>query len=649
MRKALIALLFAGLLGPVFAQDADDQQRGVARISLAEGQVSVRRGDSGDWVAAVMNAPLMSGDQIATGPNSRAEIQFDAANVLRMGGNADLRLMDLQAGRYQMQLGRGTVTYRVLRPSAANAEVDTPTVSVRPSKQGAYRIYVADSGDTRVMARSGEVEVFTPHGSQWVNAGQMMMARGTAADPEFQIVGAVPMDEWDQWCDSRDHMYLEARSPQYVPEGVYGAENLDQYGNWVNVPPYGNVWQPTGIDPGWAPYSAGRWGWEDWYGWNWISSEPWGWAPYHYGRWFWQAPWGWCWYPGAWGVRHWWSPALVGWFGFGGGGGFGFGFGFGNIGWVPLAPFEVFHPWWGRGFYGRGIYGRGLNITNVNVTNVYRNARIAGGISGMRAGDFQGGRFNAISHLSGSQVGQAGMIRGQLPVSPSSSHLNFANRGATYAPRNDLSGRQFFSRQQASPAQRIPFAQQRSALGAQSDPVARGGQSNPAAGGGGWRRFGEPGGGQNGVGQRQNALPQNNIAPRGESNGLQNRMENTRPPSASGGNGWQRFGSPGSSAAPPRYEAPRSYGGGSSRGFNNPAPSYSAPRSNNAPNSPRSYSAPAPHYSAPAPAPHSSAPSYSAPRSFGGGGGGGHPSGGGGGGHSSGGGGHSGGGGGHHR
>ena len=46
-------------------------------------------------------------------------------------------------------------------------------------------------------------------------------------------------------------------------------------------------------------------------------------------------------------ARHYWSPALVGFFGFGGGVGVGVGFGFGGIGWVPLAPFEVFHPWWG--------------------------------------------------------------------------------------------------------------------------------------------------------------------------------------------------------------------------------------------------------------------------------------------------------------
>src|ERR1017187_5990035 len=48
------------------AQDPDDLKRGVARISLMNGDVSVRRGDSGEWVAGVINAPLLTDDRVAT-------------------------------------------------------------------------------------------------------------------------------------------------------------------------------------------------------------------------------------------------------------------------------------------------------------------------------------------------------------------------------------------------------------------------------------------------------------------------------------------------------------------------------------------------------------------------------------------------------
>ena len=43
-------LSLAGLVTPARAQDPDDARRGVARISMMNGEVSVRRGDSGDWV-----------------------------------------------------------------------------------------------------------------------------------------------------------------------------------------------------------------------------------------------------------------------------------------------------------------------------------------------------------------------------------------------------------------------------------------------------------------------------------------------------------------------------------------------------------------------------------------------------------------------
>jgi hypothetical protein len=261
-------LSLSGSFTPVRAQDPDDLKRGVARISLMNGDVSVRRGDSGEWVAGVINAPLLTDDRVATGPNSRAEVQFDSSNVLRLGANAELRLTQLEYGRYQMELARGVVSYRMLRNTDANVEIDTPSVSVRPATQGSFRISVNDTGETEVTARNGDVEVFTPHGSQWVRSGQTLMARGDGNDAEFQIVAAGGPDEWDRWCDSRDNLMLQSVSSRYIGPGVYGTEDLDSAGTWSNVPEYGNVWHPTAVSADWAPYQDGRWVWEDWYGWT---------------------------------------------------------------------------------------------------------------------------------------------------------------------------------------------------------------------------------------------------------------------------------------------------------------------------------------------------------------------------------------------
>jgi hypothetical protein len=608
------AVLGAGLTAPVRAQDPEDLKRAVARISLMDGDVSVRRGDSGDWVAGVINAPLLADDRIAAGPNSRAEVELDSSNVMYLGGTSEIHLTALEYGRYQMELAHGTLTYRILRPANVSVEIDTPNVSVRPSKAGTYRISVNDNGETEVEVRAGDVEVFTPRGSQWVNTGQMLVARGSMADPEFQIVSANPYDDWDRWCDSRDRRITQSQSYQYVPPGVDGAEDLDQYGSWVDYPDYGYVWRPT-VGVGWAPYQSGRWVWVDWYGWTWVSYDPWGWAPFHYGRWFWAANYGWCWYPGVVGVRHYWSPGLVAFFGFGGGG-WGAGFGYGHVGWVPLAPYETFHPWWGRGFYGREGFGRYTNITNVNVTNVYRNARIANGVTAVSATDFREGRFNNIMRPGADQLRGAGVIHGAMPLAPTGGAVHFANRQASYIPRATPGSQRFFTHQQPSAVQHSPvFEQQRAAnsfnRGGTAPMIRQQGSGAGPSAAGGWRRFGQSEGG-------------GAVAPRNDANSFRGSNPS---------NGLQRFGEPG--------------GGG--RSYSGPS---AAPRYNNAPpatNNRPTYSAPAPrynapaqrNYSAPAPAPHYSAP---APSRGGGGGGGGRPSGGGGGGGHSGG-----GGGGHHR
>jgi hypothetical protein len=426
---------------------SDSAQHGVARLSLFQGNVSVRHGDAGEATAAAINAPLVTTDRVVTG-DGRAEIQFDAMNMIRLGASSEVRLSELQYKLYQVQIAEGTVTFRVLRDNDAQVEVSTPTVSLRPARAGTYRVTVRPDGTTQLTVRQGAAEIFGPRGSENLAAGQTMEARGTPNDPEFQIVAGIPSDEWDRWNSDRDRNFQQVSSgrnmgPNVSPD-IYGTESLDPYGQWQNDPQYGNVWVPS-VGPDWAPYQAGRWAYVDYYGWTWVSADPWGWAPYHYGRWF-RGSYGWGWWPGPFGTGpDYWSPALVGFFGWGGGVGVGvgFGFGFGNVGWVPLAPFEVYRPWYGRGFAGGGI-------VNVNVVNTFRNARFAGAISSVRAGEFGRGAVvagNMVRPTSG-DLARGGMVNGAMPFSRSAASGRFSDaavssRGTPQATAN----RQFYSRQ----------------------------------------------------------------------------------------------------------------------------------------------------------------------------------------------------------
>ncbi|HUA82843.1 MAG TPA: DUF6600 domain-containing protein, partial [Bryobacteraceae bacterium] len=322
--------------------DADPQaaQHAVARISFMFGNVSVRRGDSADLIAAAVNAPLTAGDRVVTGDNGRAEVQLDYANFFRLAPGSEVRLGQLQRGRYQVEVAAGTIIYRVLRDSDAQVEISTPSISLRPVHVGVYRLDVKPDGITQITLRNGaDGEVFGPRGSEAIHNNSSMMVRGSANDPEFQMAAPPAEDDFDRLSAQRDQTLERAASPGRVNHDIYGTEDMDGYGHWVNDGGYGQVWVPT-VAPGWAPYACGRWVWTAYYGWTWLGCEPWGWAPYHFGRWY-YGSFGWAWWPGAAYGAAFWSPALVGFFGWGAPGigvGFGFGFGFANVGWVPLAP-----------------------------------------------------------------------------------------------------------------------------------------------------------------------------------------------------------------------------------------------------------------------------------------------------------------------
>jgi hypothetical protein len=443
MKRAMLAVLIAGtLIAPVQAQeDGDAPEQGVARLSLVNGDVNVRRGDSGELVAAEVNAPLVTLDHVITGPGSRAEVQFDWANMIRLAPATEIRLAELEDRSYLVQIASGTATFRVVRDSSALVEISTPTVSVRPVEKGTYRLMVRPDGATQVTVRDGRAEIFSPRGSETLREGRTLEARGTSSDPAYTISSDIPRDDWDRWNENRDRDLERSDAYRYVSRDIYGADDLYGYGRWVYDSPYGWVWVPN-VATGWAPYRVGRWVSIPYYGWSWLSADPWGWAPYHYGWWY-SSPWGWAWYPGLIGPRYYWRPAIVGFFGWGTGSvsiGFGNYWGFGNVGWVPLAPYEVFRPWYGRAFRNTTIVNNVI-VNNTNVMNVYRNARFVNGrnaVTSVRVTDFGRGLVNVNNFVQASNrdLNRAGQVRGSLPFQATPQSRRFSDRDPAFTPVN---------------------------------------------------------------------------------------------------------------------------------------------------------------------------------------------------------------------
>ena len=454
--------------------------QGVARVSMIHGDVSTQRGDSGDWSAATLNQPVMTGDKVSTGDGARTELQLDFANIVRLGPNSKANVSNLTQKNIQIQLGQGLLNYTVSKDSEAEPEIDTPNVAVHPAHHdGVFRIEVRPDGDTLVIVRKGEVQIATPQGSAQVQSGEMATVRGNADEAQYKISPAPERDDWDRWNSDRDHMIQNAQSWHHTNKYYTGSQDLDAYGRWQNVPDYGDVWVPNEAD-GWAPYRDGNWTYEPYYGWTWVGYEPWGWAPYHYGRWF---PYGgrWAWWPGplyAGGFyRPFWAPAYVSFWGWGGGFGFGIGFGgWGGLGWLPIGPCDWVHPWWG-GYGGRfggvGGYRAGFNRFGgfaplhggtrfSNIANLH-DAHVGRALSTVSAGRFGAGRVGAMA-ATRAQIGSAHMMAGNLPVVPSRASLSASGRAAAASTIRNGGSQRFFSTSHNNVARPASFEHQTASL-----------------------------------------------------------------------------------------------------------------------------------------------------------------------------------------
>ena len=368
----LIAVL--GYPRPVLAQnDSDDPPSRVARLNLAQGTVSFQPGGESDWIQANPNRPLTTGDSIWADQDARGEMHIGSTSI-RLGSQTGITFINLNDRTMQLQLSEGTleVTIRRLDPDEAY-EVDTPNVALSLLRTGEYRIDVDPNGQTTAFTvREGEGEATGGGNAYNIDPGQRAMFSGTDTI-SYDISSVGSPDNFDNWCETRDDHEDNSASARYVSRSVTGYGDLDDYGTWQSVPDYGEVWVPSGVPEGWAPYRYGHWVWIEPWGWTWVEDEPWGFAPFHYGRWaFVRARW--CWVPGPVVVRPVYAPALVA---FVGGGGFRIGISVGGgapVGWFPLAPREVYVP----AYHASPRYVQYVNVTNttvnnVQVTNVYNN------------------------------------------------------------------------------------------------------------------------------------------------------------------------------------------------------------------------------------------------------------------------------------
>jgi hypothetical protein len=295
------------------AQDTDDDEDGhdsqarIVRLSYVEGQVRLDNGHG--YESATLNVPITQGNWLQTASDGWAEVQLEDGSMIRMAPDTVVAFTDLSRASSggtmtTVDLDQGEAEFKIIKHDGSDFQVTVKKNTIALTHSGTFRVLSTNANPLELAVFKGEVSVRDGEGGDGVavqknetfvlnpnDVGQYALDKGTDADD---------LDQWSKQRDDYLGTYASA-GPGYAQSPYqYGANDLNYYGQYYDVPGYGEVWQPNNVGLSWDPFSNGYWSYSPGFGYTWVSSYPWGWMPYRYGRWVFVSGRGWCWAPGGW-------------------------------------------------------------------------------------------------------------------------------------------------------------------------------------------------------------------------------------------------------------------------------------------------------------------------------------------------------------
>jgi hypothetical protein len=338
----------------------------VGRVYYIEGDLLRYVPEERDWVAMVKDAPFGEEDTLFSGNRGMAEMIVPNGTWIRVGDSTQIQFIALDSDLSEVDVAQGLARF-YNKGSETVIRAASPFGYVLAYPGSVFDFYVGENS-VEVVVVKGEVSFV--HEATDARYDVAAGSPSILADDRWVSSGDGAVDpDWNRWNRTRENLWAtrdraRGRSIEYLPPGLYDdSYALEENGRWERVPYEGSerwFWRPTTVSVGWAPFTSGRWTY-----WNgdqvWIPAEPFGYVTHHYGNWVYVRN-RWYWAPPVVHVRpnlpllqiaFFWSPGRVFWIHHGS-----------YVGWVPLAPREIYysHRHWGG--------PREVVVTNINITQI---------------------------------------------------------------------------------------------------------------------------------------------------------------------------------------------------------------------------------------------------------------------------------------
>lgn len=210
----------------------------IVRISDLSGPVQVSRPSPGQtalrrWTPAILNAPIVEGEEVRTLDGGKAVVQLECGSALRLTPNSELsfprlRLRSDGVHVTQLDLVSGIAFFAVQKADAREFQVTVSGHDIA-TLDGAAEVRVDAPADSpariRLLNGHARVQEDSNAGQGWINLSKSATLELPQHGAPVLVANLAP-DQWTRWSHALDQAYqraLMASQPQPTISGAQGA------------------------------------------------------------------------------------------------------------------------------------------------------------------------------------------------------------------------------------------------------------------------------------------------------------------------------------------------------------------------------------------------------------------------------------------
>jgi len=173
-----------------------------ATLAYQQGDVQVKK-DGSDWQTVETDTVLHKGDSVKTGENSKAIIELENGDIVRLGYTSDIFLTSLQSDAVTVTQISGATYNRLIKNTARTYQVKIDEVTVQALGTAFDVVETEESVDVNVM--ESKVKILTDEGQQEVDEGESVTVDKESKEADLTKINKnVLTNEWYTWNKEED-------------------------------------------------------------------------------------------------------------------------------------------------------------------------------------------------------------------------------------------------------------------------------------------------------------------------------------------------------------------------------------------------------------------------------------------------------------